>query len=69
MYIEGNVVHVELVLFVALIAVARKVIVLDLNAYPPLTIVGLGGIILALGAAYALVRSRPTPVATRDASI
>ena len=71
MYVEENVVQIELVLFVALIAVARKVIVLDLKAYPPLTIVGLGGIILALGAAYALVRRRPAParVGSRDPSV
>ncbi len=71
MYVEANVVQIELVLLVALIAVARKVIVLDLKAYPPLTIVGLGGIILALGAAYALVRRRPAHarVASRDPSV
>ncbi len=60
MYVEANVVQIELVLLVALIAVARKVIVLDLNAYPPLAILALGGIILALGVAYALVRSTPS---------
>ncbi len=58
MYVDQHVIHVEFVLLVALIAVARKVIVLDLNAYPPLSIIGLGVITLSLGGAYALVRGK-----------
>lgn len=56
MYFKKNVIHAEIVLLVAVIAVARKVILLDLEKYDPLAIVGLGGIIVALGACYYLIK-------------
>jgi len=54
-YITENVIHVEVVLIVAIIAVARKVIILDLEKFPSLTYVGVASIILALAIAYYLV--------------
>ena len=63
MYFKDNVIHAEVVLLVAVIAVSRKVILLDLEKYDPLAIIGLGFIILALGGCYFLIklsyRSRP----------
>ncbi len=56
MYFKDNVVHAEVVLLVAVIAVARKVILLDLEKYDPLAIIGLGAIILALGTCYWLIK-------------
>ena len=53
-YLDERVVHVEIVLEVALIAIARKVIVLDLKDYPSLTIVAIAALILTLGVAYFL---------------
>jgi len=53
-YLSEHVVHVEIVLEVALIAVARKVIALDLNDYPSLTIVAIGVLILSLALAFYL---------------
>ena len=55
-YLAEHVVHVEIVLEVALIAVARKVIVLDVKEYPSLTILGIGALILALSVAFFLER-------------
>ena len=56
MYFKENVIHAEVVLLVAVIAVSRKVILLDLEKYDPLAIVGLGLIILALGGCYYLIK-------------
>jgi uncharacterized membrane protein (DUF373 family) len=41
---------------VAVIAVSRKVILLDLEKYDPLAIIGLGIIIIALGLCYWLIK-------------
>ena len=56
MYFKDNVIHAEVVLLVAVIAVARKVILLDLEKYDPLAIIGLGIIIVALGGCYSLIK-------------
>ena len=58
MHFKNNVIHAEVVLLVAIIALARKVILLDLEEYDPLVIIGLGLIIFALGGCYALIKLR-----------
>ena len=58
MYLKKNVIHAEVVLLVAVIAVSRKVILLDLEKYDPIAIIGLGIIILALGGCYYLIKLR-----------
>ncbi|MCC6558320.1 MAG: phosphate-starvation-inducible PsiE family protein [Polyangiaceae bacterium] len=55
-YFSDHVVHVDAVLRVALIAIARKVIVLDLKDVSGAMVVGVAALVLALGAAYRLVR-------------
>jgi len=55
-YLVDHMVHVEIVLEVALIAVARKVIILDIKDYPSLTILAIAALILALSLAYFLER-------------
>jgi uncharacterized membrane protein (DUF373 family) len=55
-YITKNTIHVEVVLIVAIIAIARKIIILDIKKYPPLTFVGIASIILALSIAYYLIK-------------
>jgi uncharacterized membrane protein (DUF373 family) len=57
-YLVDNVVHVEIVLEVALIAIARKVIILDIEKYEGLTIIGTAGLILAVASAYYAVKRR-----------
>jgi uncharacterized membrane protein (DUF373 family) len=64
-YFKDNVVHVELVLEVALIAVARKVIVLDFSKYDDLTVLAIAALIIALAGAFFLkrrARARAKPV-------
>ena len=56
MYFKDNIIHAEVVLLVAVIAVSRKVILLDLEKYDPLAIIGLGAVILALGGCYWLIK-------------
>ncbi len=51
-YLRKDVFHVRLVLEVALIAMARKVIILEPNSTPGLTLFGMAALILALGVAF-----------------
>jgi uncharacterized membrane protein (DUF373 family) len=55
-YLRDNVIHVKIVLEVALIAIARKVIVLDLEKYNGITVLAIAALILALAAAFLLER-------------
>ncbi len=55
-YIERRVVHLETVLTVAMIAVARKIVVLDPKELPEGTLLGIAAIALALTLGYYLVR-------------
>jgi hypothetical protein len=50
-YLKESVVHFDVVLSVAMIAIARKVIILDIKELPGMTLVGIAAIILALAAA------------------
>jgi len=50
-------IHVEAVLLVAMIAVLRKVITLDIKDLPPTTLLAIGALIIALASAYWLVRN------------
>ena len=51
-----NVSHVEIVLEGAQIAIARKVIILDLNKYESLTLVGIAALIAAVALAYLVIK-------------
>lgn len=55
-YFKENVVHVEVVLLVALIAIARKVIVLDFDEYSGIEILSIAAVIMALSAGYYLIK-------------
>ena len=57
-YLVEKVVHVEIVLEVALIAISRKVIILDLEKYSSLTLLGIAGLILSVGVAFHVVKNR-----------
>ena len=61
-YFAEQQIHVEIVFLVAMIAVARKVIILELKSLPPVTLLGIAAIILALAVGYFLVkRANRTP--------
>jgi len=53
-YLTEHVVHVEIVLEVALIAVARKVVILDVKDVTPLTIFSIAALVAALAIAFYL---------------
>jgi len=55
-YLKENVVHVEVVVLVAIIAIARKVVVLKIEDIDGLTIIGIALIIVALAVAYYFIR-------------
>lgn len=51
-YLVEEVVHVEVILLVAIIAIACKVIVLDVKTVTPLSLIGSAAIVIALSAGY-----------------
>ena len=55
-YLTEERMHVEIVFLVAMIAIARKVIILDLKTLSALTLLGMAAIILALAAGYFFVK-------------
>jgi len=55
-YLVEHIIRVEVVFMVALIAIARKVIILDVPAFPSLTLIGIGAILLSLAVGYYLIR-------------
>jgi uncharacterized membrane protein (DUF373 family) len=57
-YLQDQVVHSEIVLEVALIAIARKVVILDLKAYDSTTIIGIAALIITIAGAYYIVRRK-----------
>ena len=55
-YLIEKVVHVEIVLEVALIAITRKVIILDMEKYSGLTIVGIAALIISIAIAFFFIK-------------
>ncbi len=53
-YLSEHVVHVDIVLNVALIAVARKIIIIDVKEYSALSLVAIAAIVITLAGAYFL---------------
>ena len=62
-YVLERIVHVEIILEVALIAIARKIIILDFEKYEGLTIIGIALLVAATGAAFFVVKRRLPKVA------
>jgi len=60
-YFVEHIVHVEVVVEVAMIAIARKVITLDVKDYEPLHLCGIAFIIIALSLAYFVVKRGHEP--------
>ena len=55
-YLAEHVIHVEVVFMVAMIAIARKVIILDVKDVPSATLLGIASIIITLSGGYYLFR-------------
>ncbi len=64
-YLKEQAINVQVVFLVAMIALARKVIILDASEMQSLTIVGIGFIILALAAGYYLVKKSKDEVSCK----
>ncbi|PKN69206.1 MAG: phosphate-starvation-inducible E-like protein [Deltaproteobacteria bacterium HGW-Deltaproteobacteria-12] len=65
-YLKENVMHVEVVVLVAIIAVARKVVVLKIEEIDGLKIIGVAFIIVALAVAYYLIKKSGLMVCSFD---
>ena len=63
-YITENVIHVEIVVLLAIIAIARKVILLDPTAADAGELIGIGIIIVGLAAAYYLIKKAGIVIGT-----
>jgi uncharacterized membrane protein (DUF373 family) len=57
-YMRDHELHAEVIVLVAVIALARKIIVLDLKGLTPATLLGIAAVMLALGIVYYLIRNR-----------
>ena len=55
-YIVDEMVHVEIIFLVAIIAITRKVIILDVKYIEPLKLIGIACTILALSAGYFVLK-------------
>jgi len=65
-YVREHVVHAEIVLLAALIAVARKAITLDLKQLAPGVALGLAALLLALATGYFLLKRAGVASAPRS---
>lgn len=55
-YLRDEVVHAEITLLVAILAITRKVVILKVEDLPPLSLIGIAAIIMALSAGYFLLK-------------
>lgn len=59
-YLSHHVLQAEVILIVALTAVARKIIILNYDEYPAVKLAGIAAICLALSVSYYLIRKANT---------
>ena len=64
-YLQENAINVQVVFLVAIIAIARKVIILDFDKTQDLTLIGMGFIIISLASAYYLVKKSQDDVSCK----
>lgn len=64
-YLKDDSIHVELVILVAIIALARKIIVLDYQEASPGKLFGIAGLLLALSGAYFLIKKAGLSISLR----
>ena len=55
-YLRDDTVHIEVIILVAIIAIARKAVVLDLEKVDALTIMSLGVLVIALSVGYFIIK-------------
>ena len=57
-YLTEDTLHIEVAISIALIALARKILIMDIKQLPGTTLFGMAVIILALAVTYYIVRDR-----------
>lgn len=60
LYLRDDVIHVKIVLATALMAIARKVIILDYEDLEPMYVFATGAVLVATGIAYWFVHKLPS---------
>lgn len=55
-YLEQHALHLEAILSISLIAMARKIIAVRLRDYEPVMVLGMAALVIALGTTYYFVR-------------
>ncbi|EKF75902.1 hypothetical protein A11A3_00370 [Alcanivorax hongdengensis A-11-3] len=58
-YLRDNVIHVKIVMATALMAIARKVIILDMDKLEPAYVYGIAAVTLAISIGYWLIHKLP----------
>jgi len=66
LYLRDDVIHVKIVLSTALMAIARKVIILDFEQLTPMYIFATGVVLVATGITYYVVHKLPEHVQDQD---
>jgi uncharacterized membrane protein (DUF373 family) len=66
MYLEEDVFHVEVVVLVAIIAVARKIIIIDYESTSYEMLLSIAALMIALSAGYFLLKRAITPVRSEE---
>jgi uncharacterized membrane protein (DUF373 family) len=64
-YLQEHAINVQVVFLVAIIAIARKVIILEFDKTQDLTLIGMGFIIISLASAYYLVKKSQDDVSCK----
>jgi uncharacterized membrane protein (DUF373 family) len=64
-YLREHAINVQVVFLVAIIAIARKVIILEFDKTQDLTLIGIGFIIVSLASAYYLVKKSQDDVSCK----
>ena len=64
-YLQEHAINVQVVFLVAIIAIARKVIILEFDKTRDLTLIGMGFVIISLASAYYLVKKSQDDVSCK----
>ena len=56
LFLTDKIIHVEIVILVAIMAIARKVIILDVKKLDSLTLIGIGVVVITLAGSYYLIK-------------
>lgn len=65
-YFKHNTIHVEIVVLLAIIAIARKVLLLEPSATNGIELIGIGIVIVGLAAAYYMLKKAGIPIESNN---